>query len=92
LAKEVSLAISASEEPCSKRSHVENMVGWEPPHVGWMKLNTDSASHGNPGPTMAGGVLQDSKGRWCDGFDVHIGRCSAPLAELWGVYYGLFVA
>lgn len=23
---------------------------------------------------------------------MHIGRCTAPLAELWGVYYGLYIA
>ncbi|KAL0900758.1 hypothetical protein Bca101_084719 [Brassica carinata] len=49
-------------------SRIEIMVGWTSPRVGWMKLNTDGASHGNPGPA-----------------------CSAPLAELWEVYYGLVV-
>ncbi|CAA7038893.1 unnamed protein product [Microthlaspi erraticum] len=28
---------------------------------------------------------------WCGGFSLNIGRCTAPLAELWGVYYGLCI-
>jgi len=27
----------------------ENLVGWEPPLAGWVTLNTDGASKGNPG-------------------------------------------
>ena len=57
-----------------------------------MKLNTDGASHGNPGPAAAGGALRNGEGEWCGGFAVNIGSCTAPLAELWGVYYGLVVA
>ncbi|XP_019089219.1 PREDICTED: uncharacterized protein LOC104733943 [Camelina sativa] len=40
----------------------------------------------------AGGVLHDSSGAWIGGFALQIGICSAPLAELWGVYYGLVMA
>ena len=29
---------------------------------------------------------------WQGGFAFNIGICSAPLAELWGVYYGLCIA
>ena len=56
------------------------------------KFNTDGASHGNPRPVSAGGVLRNGEGEWCDGFASNIGRCSAPLAELWGVYYALVIA
>ncbi|CAA7029674.1 unnamed protein product [Microthlaspi erraticum] len=62
------------------------------PAAEWFKLNTDGASQGNPGLATAGGVLRDGDGRWCSGFALNIGRCSAPLAELWGVYYGLMMA
>ncbi|CAA7039902.1 unnamed protein product [Microthlaspi erraticum] len=55
-------------------------------------LNTDGASRGNPGLATAGGVLRDGEGRWRGGFAINIGRCSAPLAELWGVYYRLYMA
>ncbi|VYS68370.1 unnamed protein product [Arabidopsis thaliana] len=57
-----------------------------------MKLNTDGASRGNPGLATVGGVVRDGQGRWCGGFALNIGVCSASLAELWGVYYGLNIA
>lgn len=31
-------------------------------------------------------------GHWCGEFVLNIGVCSAPLAELWGVYYRLYIA
>ncbi|CAA7054619.1 unnamed protein product [Microthlaspi erraticum] len=63
----------------------ERLISWSPPSVGWMKLNTDGASLGNPGAATAGGVLRNGDGQWCGGFALNIGRCTAPLAELWGI-------
>lgn len=40
----------------------------------------------------AGGVLRNGDGEWCGGFALNIGRCSAPIAERWGDYYGLYIA
>ncbi|KAG7564109.1 Ribonuclease H domain [Arabidopsis suecica] len=67
-------------------------IAWRKPEEGWVKVNTDGASHENPGLATAGGVIRDGEGNWCGGFAVKIGICSAPLAELWGVYYGLYLA
>ncbi|CAA7051324.1 unnamed protein product [Microthlaspi erraticum] len=55
-------------------------------------MNTDGASRGNPGLASAGGVLRDENGMWICGFALKLGICSAPLAELWGIYYGLWTA
>lgn len=71
---------------------VERMIAWRKPAEGWVTMNTDGASHGNPGQATAGGVIRDEHGSWLVGFALNIGVCSAPLAELWGVYYGLVVA
>ncbi|CAA7034666.1 unnamed protein product [Microthlaspi erraticum] len=71
---------------------VHRLVGWKAPVAGWMRLNTDGASRGNPGLASAGGVIRDVLGKWICGFSLNIGLCSAPLAELWGVYYGLVMA
>lgn len=57
-----------------------------------MKLNMDGALRGNPGLAAAGGVLRDGDGNWCGGFAVNISKCSISLAELWRVYYGLYIA
>ncbi|KAG7552362.1 Ribonuclease H-like superfamily [Arabidopsis thaliana x Arabidopsis arenosa] len=68
------------------------MIRWTPPRDEWLKLNTDGTSHGNPGLATAGGVLRDSTGQRRGGFALNIGICSAPLAELQRVYYGLYIA
>ncbi|KAG7591719.1 Ribonuclease H-like superfamily [Arabidopsis thaliana x Arabidopsis arenosa] len=71
---------------------IERMISWKKPVDGWVKLNTDGASRGNPGLAAAGGVLRQGDGSWYGGFSLNVGICSAPLAELWGVYYGLYIA
>ncbi|CAA7029707.1 unnamed protein product [Microthlaspi erraticum] len=68
---------------------IERLVHWVRPSPGWVKVNTNGASRGNPGLATAGGVLRDESGSWLRGFALNIGICMAPLAELWGVYYGL---
>ena len=71
---------------------VEKQIAWHQPESNWVKLNTDGAARGNPGLATAGGVVRDEYGTWRGGFAINIGICSAPLAELWGVYYGLCIA
>ena len=46
-----------------------------------MKLNTDRASHGNPGSMTAGGVMRNGDGEWCGGFSLNRGICSVALAS-----------
>uniref|UniRef100_A0A1J3JIW1 Putative ribonuclease H protein n=1 Tax=Noccaea caerulescens TaxID=107243 RepID=A0A1J3JIW1_NOCCA len=92
VAKEVSWSIEKCKVQGVKPARVERMIGWNPPTSDWFKLNTDGASRGNPGLATAGGVLRNQHGEWCGGFGLNIGRCTAPLAELWGVYYGLYIA
>ncbi|KAG7578919.1 Reverse transcriptase domain [Arabidopsis thaliana x Arabidopsis arenosa] len=92
VSKEIVMANASSSMRRGVEPRVERMIGWEAPGTGWIKINTDGASHGNPGLATTGGVLRDSDGNWCGGFALKIGICSAPLAELWGVYYGLYLA
>ncbi|XP_057862869.2 uncharacterized protein LOC131071167 [Cryptomeria japonica] len=35
---------------------------WSPPNPGWLKLNFDGASRGNPGPSGIGYVIRDHTG------------------------------
>ncbi|KAG7599188.1 Reverse transcriptase zinc-binding domain [Arabidopsis suecica] len=92
LTKEVLAAHRSVKGSCNGPVREERMIAWSPPAEGWTKLNTDGASRGNPGLATAGGVLRDGEGAWRGGFALNIGICSAPLAELWGVYYGLYIA
>ncbi|CAL1353630.1 unnamed protein product [Linum trigynum] len=73
-------------------SRVMADISWDPPRGGWMKLNLDGASNGNPGLAGAGGVLRDDSGRWISGFVAKVGEASAALAELWAFHYGLDIA
>ncbi|CAL1397034.1 unnamed protein product [Linum trigynum] len=68
------------------------MVGWTPPIHGWVALNVDGASNGNPGAAGAGGVLRDGTGNWIAGFLANFGTATAILAELWAVFHGLDMA
>ncbi|PKI44165.1 hypothetical protein CRG98_035458 [Punica granatum] len=60
--------------------------------TGWMKLNTDGASKGNPGRSGAGGLLRDSDGRWVHGYVRNVGITTSFSAELWAVRTGLEMA
>lgn len=35
---------------------------WSPPNLGWVKLNFDGVSKGNPGPSRVGCIVRDYKG------------------------------
>ena len=71
---------------------VEKQIAWQRPGSGWYKLNTDGAAIGNLGLATAGGVVRGEYRMWEGGFAIKIGICSAPLAELWGIYYGMCIA
>ncbi|KAL9862399.1 putative RNA-directed DNA polymerase [Arabidopsis thaliana] len=92
LANEVSAAHLKLSGNTKEIVRVERQVSWRKPNEGWVKLNMDGASHGNPEEATAGGALRDEEGNWNGGFVLNIGICTAPLAELWGVYYGLYIA
>ncbi|CAA7037229.1 unnamed protein product [Microthlaspi erraticum] len=92
LATEVFSAHVKLRQQTSTCVREERHIAWTKPENGWWKMNTDGASRGNPGLAAAGGILRDDRGAWVCGFGLNIGVCSAPLAELWGVYYGLYTA
>ena len=73
-------------------SKEEKLMGWSPPRVGWLKLNTDGARKTNSGLAAAGGLLRNHFGDWVAGFSENVGVCSVLGAELWGVVYGLRLA
>lgn len=64
-------------------------IGWKYPTDGWIKLNVDGCSKGNPGMAGAGGAIRDNMGSWIGGFARNIGICSSVTAELWAIYIGL---
>ena len=74
-----------------KRSvdRVTRPIQWSKLVAGWMKLNTDGSSLGNPGLAGGGGLIRNEEGTWVVGFARKIGITSSFLAELWALRDGL---
>ncbi|KAJ0527599.1 putative ribonuclease H domain-containing protein [Helianthus annuus] len=64
-------------------------VYWDPPNSGWLKLNTDGSSLGNPGQSSYGGVVRNTHGEWVCGYVGNIGYNTSLAAEIWGIMMGL---
>ena len=58
------------------------------PSNGWIKLNTDGSSLGNPRLAGGGGVLRDEHGNRMTGFSRKIGITTSYLAKRWAVRNG----
>lgn len=87
--REIVSAWEKSEE--RKTKHCIISIRWMPPLEGWVKLNTDGASKGNPGDGGSEGMVQDSTGSWIVGFMFHIGHYTAFTAELRGIHKDLLL-
>ncbi|KAL0413202.1 UNVERIFIED_CONTAM: putative ribonuclease H protein [Sesamum radiatum] len=68
------------------------LVWWTTPTNGWMKLNCDGTSKGNPGPSGAAGVIRDSSGGFCVAFHEFLGEQANIFAELYAVVRGVELA
>jgi len=68
IVRKVSQAWIVSSGGLGQYSRVERLIAWTPPLVRWVKLNTDGASHENPGLETTCGVLRDGEGQWIHGF------------------------
>lgn len=55
---------------------------WQPPRKGFLKLNIDGASKGNPGTTGHGGVLRDEKGNISFIFHGHLRKATNNIAKI----------
>jgi len=73
----------------TEHRRVLRAIHWERPNRGWVKLNTDESSLGNPGPARCGGILHDDNGNWLFGFSKKVRITTSFVAELWAVREGL---
>ncbi|KAK1412939.1 hypothetical protein QVD17_34560 [Tagetes erecta] len=64
-------------------------VNWNHPKSGWLKLNTDGSSLGNPGASSYGGVIRNDCGEWVLGYVGNIGFDTSLASEIWGITMGL---
>lgn len=75
-----------------RSSRQEVFIRWKYPGLGWVRLNTDGASKGNPGKAGAGGLIRGHRGEVFEMFAANCGECSNTRAELLAVMRGLIVA
>jgi ribonuclease HI len=87
-AKDYQLSVVAVSQNARQVNREARLIGWKPLVGDWIKLNTDGAcKDGNV--AGCGGILRNNAGEWRGGFAKHLGKCSAYVAELWGVLEGL---
>lgn len=91
--REVRMALEI-EGSClsSKRKREEVMIRWSYPREGWVKLNTDGAARGNPGPAGGGSIISGHRGEFLIAYALNYGRCMSTRAELSAVVRGLLLA
>lgn len=56
-------------------------IKWLTPKPGFIKLNIDGCSKGNPGPSGAGGIIRNEQGQMIIAFAMPLGNMSNNLAE-----------
>ena len=72
-----------------RRSHSPIPVIWQPPKIGWFKVNIDGAALGSPGPAAGGGIFRNHLGDFIGGFSVSLGSTLAFRAELIATMYAI---
>ncbi|MCI11085.1 ribonuclease H protein [Trifolium medium] len=76
----------------TNKHHVIRQVRWHPPPEGFIKMNVDESSIGNPGNAGFRGLLRNDRGNWIHGFSGSCGRASNLLTELSAIWSGLQLA
>lgn len=64
-------------------------IRWTRLELGWVKLNTNDSSLGNPGFAGGGGLIRDENGNWIVGFARKVEVTTCFLAKLWAIRDGL---
>ncbi|KAK4384645.1 putative ribonuclease H protein [Sesamum angolense] len=82
-AKSIGLEIRSSYKPKLK------IVEWTKPEVGWIKINTDGASKGNPGVAGEGGIPRNEEGAVIFAFYEKLGESDNTFAEVFSLFKAL---
>lgn len=57
-----------------RKAPVIHSIQWQPPPPGWMKVNTDGCSRGQPGPSSCGGIFRNCRGFVHGCFELSLGQ------------------
>ncbi|KAL0309420.1 UNVERIFIED_CONTAM: putative ribonuclease H protein [Sesamum radiatum] len=83
------LAASMGFRDTSQHNLKAIKVTWNKPERGWIKINTDGASKGNPGLAGAGGIARDEKGMAIFAYYEFIGEATNMYAVVYGIFQAL---
>ncbi|KAL2227910.1 UNVERIFIED_CONTAM: putative ribonuclease H protein [Sesamum indicum] len=83
VAKSMGLELGSQYKPKIK------IVKWTKPELGWIKINTDGASKGNPGRAGAGGIARDEEGAVILAFYEVLGETNNTFAEVFALFKAL---
>ncbi|RYR53791.1 hypothetical protein Ahy_A06g029039 [Arachis hypogaea] len=90
---------SLAREIRDTRRRIENnqyakplTVSWKPPQEGWIKLNTDGASRGNPGQASCAGIFRNADSDWVYGYARRLTYAKAIEVEVAAIREGLEIA
>lgn len=79
--------IASLMDGCRKQNRNKVVTGregfWEPPVVGWIKINFYGVASREEDWAAAAGVLRNAEGEWVAGYQRFVGKGSALSAELW---------
>ncbi|KAL0444924.1 UNVERIFIED_CONTAM: putative ribonuclease H protein [Sesamum latifolium] len=75
--------------PQLKNNQKSLIVYWKKTNVGWVKLNIDRASRGNPGTSGAGGIVRNHMGQVLFAFTEPLGITNNIVAKLKALLRGL---
>ncbi|KAL0277948.1 UNVERIFIED_CONTAM: putative ribonuclease H protein, partial [Sesamum radiatum] len=75
-----------------RKAPVIHSIQWQPPPPGWMKVNTDGCSRGQPGPSSCGGIFRNCRGFVHGCFALSLGSGFAYQAEWVGVMTAIAIA
>ncbi|GKB51119.1 non-LTR retroelement reverse transcriptase [Tanacetum coccineum] len=80
------------KNPSIYKEKTKVFIRWVAPPLGWVLLNTDEVSRGNPVEAGGGGILRDSRGCFLRAFAKNYGICTVTRSEILALLRGIIMA
>ncbi|XP_075095190.1 uncharacterized protein LOC142173491 [Nicotiana tabacum] len=72
------------------KHHISSMVvKWNPPRNGFVKINSDGCSKGNPGPAGGGSIVRNDQGKIIISYAAPLGCMTNNMAEAMALKIGI---
>lgn len=67
------------------RGRMETLIAWNPPLLGWVKLNSNEVAKGNSGIVGSGDIFRDWNDNFLAAYALSIGNSTAIISEIQSV-------